>query len=74
MTSLDDNVKTGSRGILKPPRLGETFKDRFEIWELFGGQRQKGIWKFPGDSKPRLVIDDADFFLVNPAWLRKQID
>ena len=50
MTSLDEYVKTGSRGILSPPRLGETFKDRFEIWELFGGQRQKGIWKFPGEE------------------------
>jgi len=50
MGSLDDDAKIGSRGILNPPRLGETFKDRFEIWELFGGQRQKGIWKFPGEE------------------------
>ena len=50
MTSFADEVRIGSRGILNPPRVGETFKDRLEIWELFGGQRQKGIWKFPGEE------------------------
>ena len=50
MDLRDDENKTGSRGFQNPPRIGETFKDRFEIWELFGGQRQKGIWKFPGEE------------------------
>jgi 5-methylcytosine-specific restriction protein A len=50
VTSTEDEFQAGTRGILNPPRIGETFKDRFEIWELFGGQRQKGIWKFPGED------------------------
>jgi 5-methylcytosine-specific restriction protein A len=50
MTSFVDEVIIGSRGISDPPKVGESFKDRFEIWELFGGQRQKGIWKFPGEE------------------------
>lgn len=50
MDPKDDENKTGSRGFQNPPKIGETFKDRFEIWELFGGQRQKGIWKFPGED------------------------
>jgi len=39
-----------SRGIQRPPRIGESFKNRVEIWEAFGGQRYKGIWKFPGEE------------------------
>lgn len=33
-----------------PPQLGEKFRDRKEIWNLFGGQYQQGVMKFPGED------------------------
>lgn len=38
------------RGLTNPPRVGEMFVNRIDIWEKFGGQRYKGIWKFPGEE------------------------
>ena len=33
-----------------PPQIGEKFKDRKEIWNLFGGQYQQGVMKFPSEE------------------------
>ncbi len=33
-----------------PPQLGEKFRDRKEIWNLFGCQYQQGVMKFPGED------------------------
>ena len=45
-----NNQKIPSRGKNNPPRIGEVFTNRIDIWEKFGGQRYKGIWKFPGED------------------------
>ena len=41
-----------------PPRLGETFRNREEIWRAFGGQKVKGICVFPNDSVLNVFSDE----------------
>jgi 5-methylcytosine-specific restriction enzyme A len=47
-----------TRGISKPPILGEKFKDRKSIWRAFGGQWQQGIVTFPGEDTVNAFSDE----------------
>lgn len=42
----------------RPPKIGEKFRNRQEIWQEFGGQYQQGIATFPGDSTLNVFSDE----------------
>jgi 5-methylcytosine-specific restriction protein A len=48
-----------TRAQLNPPRLGEPFLSRTEIYESFGGDRVAGVIKFPGEDVIN-VFSDAE--------------
>jgi 5-methylcytosine-specific restriction protein A len=41
-----------------PPQIGEQFKDRVEIWSLFGGQWVQGVTRFENEKVVNVFFDE----------------
>jgi 5-methylcytosine-specific restriction protein A len=43
---------------LRPPQVGEQFKDRVDIWSFFGGQWVQGVTKFESEEVVNVFFDE----------------
>lgn len=67
LRSLHFNVDT--RAVLWPPRLGDEYANRTEIYEKYGGDRVPGIMCFPGDATVNVFSDAEGPYADDPPTL-----
>jgi 5-methylcytosine-specific restriction protein A len=58
-----------TRAQLQPPRLGASFRDRTAIYDVYGGNKQAGIIRLPGDEFVSVFSDAEGPYADDPPTL-----
>lgn len=57
---------------ITPPKLGQEFPTRTDIYKAFGGNKQAGIMRFPGEHVVNVFSDAAGPYADEPPTLTEQ--
>lgn len=57
---------------IAPPKLGQEFLSRTDIYRAFGGNKQAGIMRFPGEDVVNVFSDAAGPYADEPPTLTEQ--